>query len=164
MTRNVAAHCNLTMSRSPSRATQLVPAARWRPGLCQFLPPDEGWAERRQAPGCSGTRLARRVTQANKHLRHAAGRALARRPCVLQRKDARLSPLHHGDFGSGFRASISGISSRSVQRSSSQPGRSAWRTGSQTSREHWQRANSRGTPFLAPPSGSSLENAPHEQG
>src|SRR2546421_9013051 len=29
----------------------------------QFFPPDEGWAERRQAPECSGTRLARRVTQ-----------------------------------------------------------------------------------------------------
>jgi hypothetical protein len=54
--------------------------------------------------------------------------ALARRPCVPQmRRNARLSALHHGDFGSGFRASISGISSRAVQRSSSQPGRSAWR-------------------------------------
>src|SRR3979490_1435041 len=35
---------------------------------------------------------------------------------------------------------------------------------SRTSREHWLRANTRGTPLLAPPSGSSLENAPHEQG
>ena len=42
--------------------------------------------------------------------------------------------LHRGDFRSGGRASISGISSGSVQRCSSQPGRRAWRAVSRTSR------------------------------
>jgi hypothetical protein len=98
--------------------------------FANFFHPDEGWAERRQAPGCCGIRLARRVTQDAHERAYVTRRAgaLARRPCVPQvRRDARLSALHRGDFGSGFRASISGISSRAVQRSSSQPGRSAWR-------------------------------------
>ena len=54
--------------------------------------PDEGMAERRQAPGCSGTRLA---------YRDAAGRALCGVPCVPCDRDARLSALHRGDFGPG---------------------------------------------------------------
>jgi hypothetical protein len=118
-----------TAVRDSFNSCLLVPAAQLRPGLCQFLPPHEGWAERRQAPGCSGIRWARRVTQDARERAYVTRRAgaLARRPCVPQRRNARLSALHHGDFGSGFRASISGISSRSVQRSSSQPGRSAWR-------------------------------------
>jgi hypothetical protein len=91
-----------------------------RPGLCQSLPPDEGWAERRQAPGCSGIRWT---------CHNAARRGACEAPLRPMTRDARLSALHHGDFGSGSRASISGISSRAVQRSSSQPGRSAWRAG-----------------------------------
>src|ERR1700730_11987287 len=33
-------------------AADLVPAARLRPGFETLTHPDEGWAERRQAPGC----------------------------------------------------------------------------------------------------------------
>jgi hypothetical protein len=105
---------------------------RIAPEVCKFFHPDEGWAERRQAPGCGGIRWARRVTQDARERAYVTRRAgaLARRPCVPQvRRNARLSALHHGGFGSGSRASISGISSRAVQRSSSQPGRSAWRAG-----------------------------------
>src|SRR5882757_10050812 len=40
-------------------AAHLVPATHLRPGLETVSTPDEGWAERRQAPGCSGIRLAR---------------------------------------------------------------------------------------------------------
>ena len=47
-------------------------------------------------------------------------------------------------FSAGGRASISGISSGSVQRCSSQPGRSAWRAGSRTSRGRRLRAAAAG--------------------
>ena len=61
-------------------------------------------------------------------------------------------------FWAGGRASISGISSGSVQRCSSRPGRSAWRAGSRASRGAGA-SRRRRTPLLAPPSGSPLEDA-----
>ncbi len=61
---------------------------------------------------------------------------------TLARRDARpcdraCSPLGAPlrRFWAGGRASVSGISSRSVQRCSSQPGRSVWRAGSRASRD-----------------------------
>jgi hypothetical protein len=83
--------------------------------------PKEGWAERRQAHLCCC-----RVCETRRS-------ALVRRGASL---DAGRSPLGAPPwrFSAGGRASISGISSGSVQRSSSQPGRRAWRAVSRTSR------------------------------
>jgi len=55
--RTVFGHSHLTMSNSPDL---LVPAARLRPGFCivASLTRIEGWAERRETFGCSGTRSA----------------------------------------------------------------------------------------------------------
>ncbi len=66
-------------------------------------------------------------------------RCRARRPRLARRGArpagrARLSGAPPWRFSAGGRASISGIASGSVQRCSSQPGRSAWRAGSRTSR------------------------------
>ena len=110
---------HLTISNSPCLRTKSFPRRVCARGLIYFHP-DEGWAERRQAPGCSGIRWT---------CHNAARRGACEAPLRPVTRDARLSALHHGDFGSGARASISGIASRSVQRSSSQPGRSAWRAG-----------------------------------
>ena len=102
-------------------------------------PHSEGWAERRQALGL------------------VVAPAGATRPIT---RDARLSALHRGGFGLRFRASGCGISSAvSCSDAPRGTGRIARRAVSVppgtavTSR-------SRGTPHLAPPSGSSLEDAP----
>ena len=125
--------------QTAQHAAQLVPAAHLRPGLETEPIPMRGGRSADRRPGAAApggpaashkTRVnALMVTQDARERAYVTQRAgaLARRPCVPQRRNARLSALHHGDFGSGFRASISGIASRSVQRSSSQPGRSAWR-------------------------------------
>ena len=55
--------------------------------------PDEGMAERRQAPGRCEHPVVRAMT---------GTRALVRRP-ASQRRDARLSALHRGDFRVGPR-------------------------------------------------------------
>ena len=124
--------------------------------------PDEGWAERRQAPGCSGTRLARRVTQDSVAL---VARALVSRggPGRLRStprpsKSEGRAPLGAPPwrFWAGGRASISGISSRSVQRAPRSQvvmpgGRGPEPSGATVT------SRSRGTPLPAPPSGSSPE-------
>src|SRR5262249_1109229 len=63
---------HLTMSNS---SNLLVPAARLRPGFASLLhsPRIEGWAERRETFGCSGTRRARH---------NAAYQAPSEAPCV----------------------------------------------------------------------------------
>ncbi len=76
-------------------------------------------------------------------------RCRARRPRLARRGArpagrARLSGAPPWRFSAGGRASISGISSGSVQRCSSQPGRSAWRAGSRTSRGRRLRAAAAG--------------------
>src|SRR3979409_2586777 len=62
------------------------------PSSLLLSPPRGGVAERRQAPGCSGTRRARS---------NVAGRAPCGVPCVPCDRDARLSALHRGDFRPG---------------------------------------------------------------
>ena len=141
--RTVFGHSHLTMSNSPDL---LVPAARLRPGFCivASLTRIEGWAERRETFGCSGTRSACHLaskTRVNalmtRHTRRLRG---ALRPMT---RDARLSALHRGGFGPRGRASVSigarrpttaGSCLRIRAASSSQPGRSAWRAGSRASR------------------------------
>src|SRR5262249_26817562 len=72
----------------------LLPATLFAPGVCNLAPltPNEGWAERRESFGCSGTRSARHLaskTRVNALMtRHA--RRLARR---LASHDAGRSPL-----------------------------------------------------------------------
>src|SRR6516165_2784633 len=96
--RTVFGHSHLTMSNSPDL---LVPAARLRPGFCivASLTRIEGWAERRETFGCSGTRSACHLaskTRVNalmtRHTRRLRG---ALRPMT---RDARLSALHRGGF------------------------------------------------------------------
>ncbi len=82
--------------------------------------------------------------------------ASATRPMT---RDARLSALPPWRFTAGGRASVCSISSAARAASSSQPGRSAWRAGPRTSRGAVT-SRSRRTPIPAPPSGSSLEDAP----
>ena len=99
--RTVFGHSHLTMSNSPDL---LVPAARLRPGFCivASLTRIEGWAERRETFGCSGTRSACHLaskTRVNalmtRHTRRLRG---ALRPMT---RDARLSALHRGGFSPG---------------------------------------------------------------
>jgi hypothetical protein len=67
-----------------AQTAHLVPAAHCARVFANFFHPDEGWAERRQAPGCSGIRWARCVTQDARERAYVTQRAgaLARRPCV----------------------------------------------------------------------------------
>src|SRR5258705_13236424 len=113
----------------------------------QCHPETEGWAERRQAPGCNGTRLAR--------LRGAP------RPSKSEGRAPLGAPPWR--FWAGGRASISGISSRSVQRA---PRSQVIVPGGRDPGppEPAVASRSRETPLLAPPSGSPLEDAPHERG
>ena len=117
-----------TMSNSPlrglvPRSTSLSRDAFLRPGWSRSIRarPEEGWAERRQAHyfvcRVCETRRSARVRRGASH-------------------DAGRSPLGAPPwrFSAGGRASISGIASGSVQRSSSQPGHHAWRAVSRTSR------------------------------
>jgi hypothetical protein len=83
--------------------------------------PEEGWAERRQAHYlCCRVCETRRSARVRRGASHDAGRSPLGAP-----------PWR---FSAGGRASISGISSGSVQRCSSQPGHNAWRAVSRTSR------------------------------
>ena len=117
------------------------------PGFCivASLTRIEGWAERRETFGCSGTRSACHLaskTRVNalmtRHTRRLRG---ALRPMT---RDASLSALHRGGFGSRGRASLTGICAGSVTASSSHPGRSAWRAGSRASRGERLRAAAAG--------------------
>ncbi len=116
-----------------------VPAARGARGL---------W------PPCSPLRGSGAPTGAG-CLRGTRGRALrgpvetlARRLCVPCDRDAAPlgAPLRR--FWAGGRASVSGIASRSVQRCSSQPGRSARRAGSRASRDPVTSRTARRRPSL----------------
>jgi hypothetical protein len=93
-------------------------------GFSLFLsrpPLREGWAERRQAHYlCCRVCETRRSALVRRGASHDAGRSPLGAP-----------PWR---FLAGGRASISGISSGSVQRCSSQPGHHAWRAVSRTSR------------------------------
>jgi hypothetical protein len=93
------------------------------PGLVSIIRtrPEEGWAERRQAHlSCCRVCETRPSARVRRGASHDAGRSPLGAP-----------PWR---FSAGGRASISGISSGSVQRCSSQPGRHAWRAVSRTSR------------------------------
>jgi hypothetical protein len=135
--------------KQPVRTAHIVPAARSRPGHGLNSPP-RGVAERRQAPGCSGIRRAC-------HIRGRPG--VCETPCVPRRKDARLSALHHGDLWRSAALPSAALSSAARAASSSQPGRSARRAVPCASRGCGCEPH-RGTPYLAPPSGSPLEDAP----
>ena len=78
------------------------------------------------------------------------------------RRDARLSALHRGDFSVGGLASFCGISSASVQRA---PRSRVVVPGGRDPGppEPAVTSRSRGTPHLAPPSGSSPETPLNEQ-
>jgi hypothetical protein len=90
-------------------------------GLVIASIPKEGWAERRQAHYlCCRVCETRRSALVRRGASHDAGRSPLGAP-----------PWR---FLAGGRASISGISSGSVQRCSSQPGHHAWRAVSRTSR------------------------------
>jgi hypothetical protein len=109
-----------------------------------------------------GVPSARHKTRVNALMtRHARRLRGALRPIT---RDARLSALHRGGFRHRGRASLTGICAGSVTAISSQPGRSAWRAASRASRGERLRAACRGTPRLAPHSGSSLEHALNERG
>ena len=131
------------------------------PGSCNFasLTRIEGWAERRETFGCSaehpwGVSCASK-TRVNALMTRYA-RRLARR---LASHDAGRSPLGAPPwrFFTRGRASLTDICAGSVTASSSQPGRSAWRATSRASRGERLRSRRRGTPRLAPHSGSSPE-------
>jgi hypothetical protein len=134
-----------TMSNS---TVLFVPAARCcaRVGLYPFAPdPKRGGrsADRRTIAFVAFARRDRSA-QVRRGASHDAGRSPLGAP-----------PWR---FSAGGRASISGISSGSVQRRSSQPGRHAWRAVSRTSRARGYEPRPQELP--APPSGSSLEDAP----
>ena len=134
------------MSNSPVHQTPpFVPAAQRRRVL-HLSTPIEGWAERRQAPGCSGTRLA---------CNNAAGRAPCGVPCVPPELGftrvrhsmsgrSRIYPTSAGGTRASRRSTVAilGRGPRFLLRhflriraaSSSQPGRSAWRAGPRASR------------------------------
>jgi hypothetical protein len=136
------------------------PRRTLRPGFCPFasLTPIEGWAERRETFGCvRGTRWARRNAArqalARRHASHDAGRSpLGAPPWRFWAPGAALlSPLPPSACASA------GIGSDTA--SSSQPGHSAWQAASLPP-ETTVTSRRRRTPHLAPPSGSSLEDAP----
>jgi len=152
-------------SNSPPRSRDAFCARAF--AFC-FAHPIEGWAERRETFGClRDTRRARRIaskTRVNALMTQRARRLRgALRPMT---RDARLSALHRGGFGLGA-ALLSPAppplalrpASGSVTASSSHPGRSAWRAGSLPP-EAAVTTRRRRTPLPAPPSGSSLEDAP----
>ena len=141
-----------------------VPAARSRPGFVYFHP-DEGWRSADRRPGAAAPGGPPRHTRNERIMRaplcHAAGRGACEAPRVPQsRRDARLSALHRGDFGPGPRFHLGHFLPIRTA-SSSQPGRSAWRAGSPSLPRPAVTSRGRGTPLLAPPSGSSPEDAPH---
>src|SRR5215470_6925047 len=137
------------MSNSPSRSR----GAFLRPGFATLLrsPRIEGWAERRETFGCSaehpwGVHMTR-------HARRLRG---ALRPIT---RDARLSALHRGGFSPGAALPSPALppdpcsellAARSYYLAGDFPGLPGQTV---TSRRHR-------TPRLAPPSGSSLEDAP----
>ena len=153
-------NCGSSLNRSPSfhispcQTAHLVPAARFlRPGFATLasLTPNRGVGRApRDVRVLGGTPVGHAIT------RHA--RRLARR---LASHNAGRSPLGAPPwrFFTRGRASVSGMT-RIRAASSSQPGRSAWRATSRASRGERLRAARRRTPRLAPPSGSSLEDAP----
>ena len=116
--RTVFGHSHLTMSNSPDL---LVPAARLRPGFASLL----------HSPESRGGRSAERRSGAAAPVGHAMTRHARRLRGALRpmTRDASLSALHRGGFGSRGRASLTGICAGSVTASSSHPGRSAWRAG-----------------------------------
>ena len=143
-----------------------------RPGFAPLLrrPESRGGrsAERRSGAAAPVRRaILRQKTRVNALMtRHARRLRGALRPIT---RDARLSALHRGDFGPRGRASGSfgarrpttaGSCLRLRAASSSRPGRSAWRATSRASRGERLRAARRRTPRLAPPSGSSPDDAP----
>ena len=157
---------------SRCQTAHLVPAAHCvRPGFATLLhsPRVEGWAERRETFGCSAEHpwgLPSCVKDARERAYDAARQALARR---LTSHDAGRSPLGAPPWrfwapGAALPSpsvpTTAGIRLRIRAASSSQPGRSAWRATSRASRGERLRAARRRTPRLAPPSGSSLEDAP----
>jgi hypothetical protein len=123
-----------------------------RPGFVLSLrtQPNEGRAERRQAQlFCCRACEARLPRSVRRGASHDAGRSPLGAP-----------PWR---FSAGGRASISGIASGSVQRA---PRSQVVMPGGRCPGppEPAVTSRSRGTPLPAPPSGSSLEDAPHERG
>ena len=152
-------------SNSPPRSRDAFCARAF--AFC-FAHPIEGWAERRETFGClRDTRRARRIASKTRERAYdAACQALARR---LASHDAGRSPLGAPPwrFWAPGAALLSPAppplalrpASGLVTASSSHPGRSAWRAGSLPP-EAAVTTRRRRTPLPAPPSGSSLEDAP----
>jgi hypothetical protein len=137
---NDATHDALSRSRGASR-----------PGFANF-PPREGWAERRQAPG---------ACEAPVPANNARGRgACEARPGVPCDRDAApLGAPSLAIFGLGSAFPAPPFPAEHVQPAPGSTGRSARRAVSEPS---GATVTSRGrrTPRPAPPSGSSLEDAP----
>jgi hypothetical protein len=89
-------YSRFTMSNSNLRSRGAI-----APGFVNLARPDEGWAERREAPGCGGIRLDVQSTPGR--LRSALRPIVRRKTRVnaLTPRDARLSALHRGDFWPG---------------------------------------------------------------
>jgi hypothetical protein len=97
-------------------------------------------------------------------VRHAITRHARRLARRLASHDAGRSPLGAPPWRFFTRAASVSGRTRIRRASSSQPGRSAWRAASRASRGERLRAACRGTPRIAPHSGSSLEHALNERG
>ena len=128
----------------------LVPAARFAPGWCpcdRVHPRMEGWAERRQAHYfiCRVSETRRVRTQ------RGAARPMTR--------DARLSALHRGDFRPGAALPSPALP---PDPSSDAPRSQVVMPGGRCPGPPEPAVTSRGrrTPLPAPPTGSSLEDAP----
>ena len=131
----------------PSRGAFFAPGSLL---LC-FAHPIEGWAERRETFGClRDTRWARS---------NVACQALARR---LASHDAGRSPPRRSTvavLGSGSALPSAALAPDWLQRACSQPGPPGMR-GPGPLPGQAVTSRRRRTPLLAPPSGSSLEDAP----
>jgi hypothetical protein len=112
--------------------------------------PNEGWMERRQAHSLISVALARRDFRAceTRTRPGATGTPLGAPPWRFSAGDPRCS-LRQWDTGAA--ATARAKARMPGGRGSSPPAFAVSR-------------RSRGTPLLAPPSGSSLEDAPHERG
>ena len=155
------AHSPFTMSNSPARSTSRSRDA-FAPGVCKYFHPVRGGrsADRRPDAAASGWPAASHETHERLVSRGGPGRLRsAPRPSKSEGR-APLGAPSVAILGLGPRFHL-GHCLPIRAASSSQPGRSAWRAGSPASRGKRLRAASRGTPLPAPPSGSSLEDAPH---
>ena len=117
----------------------------------------------RTRPRTRGGRSADRRTMSLVALARREPPRLSRRGASHERRDARLSALHRGDFRPGSALPSPAFppdpcSELLAARSSCPAGGVPYLPGPTVT------SRGRGTPLPAPPSGSSLEDAPHERG